>query len=99
MENTDILILGGGPAGLVVAGTARAYYPDKAITLVRDVQRAVVPCGIPYIFKRLGSVDKNLIPDAGLEAQKVQLRLDEATQLDPEAHTVTFASGQGITYG
>jgi NADH oxidase (H2O2-forming) len=98
MENTNILILGGGPAGLVTAGTARAYYPDKAITLVRDVQQAVVPCGVPYIFNRLGSVDKNLIPDAGLAAQNVQLRLDTATKLDPKAHTVTFASGQGITY-
>ncbi|MGC9468819.1 MAG: NAD(P)/FAD-dependent oxidoreductase [Anaerolineae bacterium] len=98
MEKTQVLILGGGPAGLVAAGTARAYYPDKAITLVRDVERALVPCGIPYIFNRLGSVDKNLIPDTGLEAQNVTLLLDSATQLDPEAHVVTFASGRKIEY-
>ncbi len=51
---------------MVVAGTARTYYPDKRITLVRDVQQAVVPCGIPYIFRRLGSVEKNVVPDTGL---------------------------------
>lgn len=98
MENTNILILGGGPAGLVAAGTARAHYPDKTITLVRDVQQAVVPCGIPYIFNRLGGVEKNLVPDTGLEAQKVQLRIDAAVRLDPAAHTVTFASGEAMTY-
>ena len=98
MEKAEILILGGGPAGLVTAGTARAYYPDKAITLVRDVAQAVVPCGIPYIFNRLGGVDKNLIPDAGLAAQKVQLLLDTATRLDAEAHTVAFASGRELAY-
>ncbi len=98
METTNILILGGGPAGLVAAGTARAYYPNKAIMLVRDMQQALVPCGIPYIFNRMGSVDKDLVPDTGLEAQKVQVRIDKAARLDPKAHTVTFASGQGITY-
>lgn len=98
MEHTNILILGGGPAGLVVASTARAYYPDKSITLVRDVERAVVPCGIPYIFHRLGSVEKNLIPDAGLAGQKVQLQLDTAQHLDPDAHKVTFSSGKELTY-
>ena len=98
MEKTNILILGGGPAGLVTASTARAYYPDKSITLVRNVPQAVVPCGIPYIFNRLGSVDKNLIPDAGLKAKNVELQLDSATHLDPEAHTVTFTSGKVTTY-
>jgi len=100
MEKTEILILGGGPAGLVTASTARTYYPDKAITLVRNVEQAqaVVPCGIPYIFNRLSSVDKNLIPDAGLAAKNVGLVLDTATRLNPEAHTVNFASGREITY-
>lgn len=98
MEKTGILVLGGGPAGLVVAGTARAYHPNKSITLVRDVQRAVVPCGIPYIFNRLGSVEKNLVPDGGLEALKVTLKLDTATKLNPAAHSVTFASGEEIGY-
>lgn len=98
MENTDILILGGGPAGMVVAGTARTYYPDKRITLVRDVQQAVVPCGIPYIFRRLGSVEKNVVPDTGLLAQKVDVQIDAATHMDAGAHTVTFASGKEMSY-
>ena len=98
MENTNILIIGGGPAGLVTASTARAYYPDKTITLVRDVEQAVVPCGIPYIFNRLGGVEKNIIPDGGLAVKKIQLLLDKATHLEPETHIVTFASGQAITY-
>ena len=98
MEKTEILILGGGPAGLVTASTARAYYPDKAITLARDVAQAVVPCGIPYIFNRLGGVENDLVSDGGLDAKGVQLLLDKAVRLNPEAQTVLFASGREVAY-
>ena len=67
VENTDVLIIGGGPGGIVTALTARKYNPGKKITLVRDKQKNIVPCGIPYVFNRLKSVDENLISDIGLE--------------------------------
>lgn len=98
MLETDVLIIGGGPAGLVTANTARAYYPEKRITLVRKVSRAVVPCGIPYIFHRLGSVEKDLISDGGLEANDIQLVVDEAVKLDPQNHHVTLAREGEISY-
>lgn len=61
MIKTDILIIGGGPAGVVAGITAKKYYPSKQVTLVRKEEKTVIPCGIPYIFNRLNSVEQNLI--------------------------------------
>lgn len=83
MNKTDILIIGGGPAGLVTAVTARRHNPDKKITLIRQEKKSVIPCGIPYIFSRLDSIDKDIMPDKPLELNKIDLLIDEMIKLEP----------------
>ncbi|MEA3463948.1 MAG: FAD-binding protein, partial [Patescibacteria group bacterium] len=63
MNKTDILIVGGGPAGLVAAVVARKNNPNKKIILVREYEKCVIPCGLPYIFNRLKSAQKDIMPD------------------------------------
>ena len=53
MEKTDVLIVGGGAAGLVAAITGKSHYPDKDFLLIRKEKQVLVPCGIPYIFGSL----------------------------------------------
>ena len=57
MEKTDVLIVGGGPAGIISAVTGKSFYPDKNFLLIRKEKQVVVPCGIPYIFGSLESSD------------------------------------------
>ncbi len=45
-EKTDILIIGGGPAGMVGAITARRYYPEKVITLFKNIANGCISCGL-----------------------------------------------------
>ena len=59
--NCDVLIIGGGPAGGVSAVTAKMNYPDKEILVIREFEKQLVPCAIPYIFgETLGSSEKNI---------------------------------------
>lgn len=42
----------------------------------------MIPCGIPYIYGTPGGADKNIIPDAPLEANKVDLLVGKASKID-----------------
>ncbi|MCD6227060.1 FAD-dependent oxidoreductase [Candidatus Micrarchaeota archaeon] len=90
MRKTDILIIGGGPAGIVAAVTAKNNYPLKRIMLAREKNKGVIPCGIPYIFNRLSSVDKDILPDTPLEKNKITLLIDTAVSIDIDNKIVKF---------
>ena len=99
MTKTDILIVGGGPAGLIAAVTARKNNPDKKITLVRETEKCVVPCGLPYIFNRLPAVEKDLMPDKAYEANKINLIIGEAMKVETSDKKVNLKNGEEINYG
>lgn len=90
MKKTDILIIGGGPAGIVAAVTAKKNYPSKKVTLIRREKKAVIPCGIPYIFNRLNSVEENLMPDKPLLENKINLIMGEAKEIKPDKKQVVL---------
>ncbi|MBN2035658.1 MAG: FAD-dependent oxidoreductase [Chitinispirillaceae bacterium] len=98
MKKTDILIVGGGPAGITAAITARRYYPDVEITILRMEEKVLIPCGIPYIFGTVGEPEKNIIPDTVLTQNQIRLILDKAVSIDRKAQSVTTAGGEILEY-
>ena len=98
MDKFDIVVVGGSAAGIPAAITARRHYPEKTVVIIRKEDQVLIPCGIPYIFGSLGSCSKNLIPDAVLEKNGVELVVDEVTGVHPDRKTVTTAGGKEIGY-
>ncbi len=98
MVKTDILIIGGGPAGIVAAVTARKSYPKKEITLVRKEKKGVIPCGIPYIFHRLDSVDRDIMPDQPLINNKINLVIGKAVKIKPKEKIVVLENNNEYSY-
>lgn len=95
----DILVIGGGPAGMIVATTAKSYYPDKKIVIVRKNKDALVPCAIPYIFgSTLDSSDKNIVPIGKITESGVELIFDEIVDVEFEKKSAKGANGDNYTY-
>lgn len=100
MHQTEILIIGGGPAGMVAAGTSRQYYPNKRVTVVKKDKKSLVPCGIPYVFgPMLESVEDDMIP-CGVRAEKmgVSLVIDEIVSIDFDEKIAKGKDGDAYRY-
>ena len=91
MESTDIVIVGGSAAGITTAISARRYYVDVKIVLIRKEKQVLIPCGIPYIFGTIGSPDKNLIPDEILSKNTIELFIDEVISVNKSSRTIETA--------
>src|SRR3989339_470996 len=96
-ENFDVVVVGGGPAGIISAVTARKYYPDKKILLIKNTEIGVVPCGIPYMFKTLFKPEDNIMGDAPLQKNNVSIMVDEVVAIDRKVKTIKTKKGQELT--
>jgi len=56
-----IPVIGGGSAGgFPSAHTAKRFYRDAKVSIIEKEEKTLVPCGIPYIFGTLSSIDEDL---------------------------------------
>ncbi len=100
MKECDILIIGGGPAGMVSSMSCRAYYPDKKVIVVKSTEQNVVPCGIPYVFgNKLDSLEDDFVPCGEMALKnKIELLIDVAVGMNYDTKTVILASSEKIKY-
>ena len=48
--NANVVVVGGGPAGIITALTAKSVYPDISVCLIKEIGDGVIPCAIPYMM-------------------------------------------------
>jgi len=83
---------------VTAAITARRYYPETDITLIRKEEKALIPCGIPYIFGTLDSAEKNLIPDQILTNNNINLVIDKVSLVNRDSKKIFTSSGKNFDY-
>jgi 3-phenylpropionate/trans-cinnamate dioxygenase ferredoxin reductase component len=100
-DQLDLLIIGGGPAGLAAARAYRRRRREGEVAIVADEYR--MPYERPPLTKELlrgeTGFDQLAIEDEEwLTEQRVQLISGRAVSLDAGARTVTLSGGRQLSY-
>jgi len=97
-KKVDILVIGAGPAGMVSAVTARRYYPDKNILVIKNVANGCIPCGIPYMFSSLKNPQDNILGTDSLIKNNIEAAVDEAININRDKKSVETKKGDEYIY-
>jgi len=94
----NVIIIGGGPAGIITALTAKSVYPEKSIYIIKEIGDGVIPCAIPYMINTLSDPAQNAMGNKPLESAGVEIIVDRAVSFDSDARTVKLESGKVLSY-
>lgn len=94
---SNVIIVGGGPAGVLTALTAKSVNPEKSVCVIKEIGDGVIPCAIPYMMNTMTDPKQNAMGDLPLK-NAGQVVVGKAVSLDKAAHTVTLASGESLSY-
>ena len=97
-KKVDILVVGAGPAGMVSAVTAKRYYPDKNILVIKNVNNGCIPCGIPYMFSSLKNPQDNILGTDALAKNNIEIVVDEVSKIKQDIKSVETKNGDEYAY-
>jgi 3-phenylpropionate/trans-cinnamate dioxygenase ferredoxin reductase subunit len=102
IQHFDLLVIGGGQAGLAAARSYREAGGSGPVAIVADEHRP--PYRRPPLTKELlrGESSESELPiedDAWYAEQRIALVSGRAVGLDPESRTVSLSGGRRLEYG
>ncbi len=94
MKHYDVIIIGGGPSGIITGVTGLKQNPGKTFLMLKEEEKGLVPCGIPYIFHDLDDVSKDQMGPKAFVSAGGDVKVDTVGQVDlerKELHTISGA--------
>ncbi|HDR15999.1 MAG TPA: pyridine nucleotide-disulfide oxidoreductase [Desulfobacteraceae bacterium] len=94
----NVVVVGGGPAGVITALTAKNVYPEKSVCLVKEIGDSVIPCAIPYMVNTMPDPRQNEMSDQPLENAGIEIIVARVVSLNPENRIITLESGESVFF-
>jgi len=98
MKKYDVIIIGGGPAGIITGVTAKKQNPEKSMLMFKEEEKGLVPCGIPYVFHMLDGVDKNVMGPKPFIDLGGEVITEKVSDVDVKSKIVKTKSGNEFAY-
>jgi len=98
MKKYDVIVIGAGPAGIVTGVTVKKQYPDKTVLILKEEEKGLIPCGIPYVFYDLNSVDKNIMGLKPFIDLGGEVATEKVVDIDKEKKLVKTEQGLEFAY-
>jgi NADPH-dependent 2,4-dienoyl-CoA reductase/sulfur reductase-like enzyme len=96
--DVNVIVIGGGPAGIITALTAKSVYPEKSVCIIKEFGVGVIPCAIPYMMHTLSDPMQNVMGNMPLEKAGIDVIVGKVVSFDPQDHSVILKSGQVLNY-
>ncbi|MCK4539070.1 MAG: FAD-dependent oxidoreductase [Candidatus Krumholzibacteria bacterium] len=93
MENYDIAVIGGGPAGITLAKMLGA---KKKMAVIRPEDHSMIYCAMPYAIEGLLDEKKTLKKDSLVTDAGADLIRNTVASIDFEAKRITFENSSQI---
>jgi NADH oxidase (H2O2-forming) len=98
LMNFDVVVVGGGPAGVIAALTAKSVYPEKSVCIIKEIGDGVIPCAIPYMIHTMSDPSQNIMGNQPVENAGVKTIVNKVVSLDTTANRLTLGSGEEVGY-
>ncbi|AZZ56425.1 NAD(P)/FAD-dependent oxidoreductase [Rathayibacter iranicus] len=98
LHRHDVLIIGGGNAGLSTAGRLRRYGVSDVAVIEPRSTHFYQPM-FSHVAGGTAPASKATRPQGSVTPKDVTWIQDRVESIDPDAHTVTLASGRRLSYG
>ncbi|MCK5132168.1 MAG: FAD-dependent oxidoreductase [Candidatus Sabulitectum sp.] len=98
MKAYDVIIIGGGPSGIITGVTAQKQNPDRSFLMIKEEEKELVPCGIPYVFHDLDDVSQNKMGPAPFVKAGGEVIVDKVTDINIMAKTLRTSTGAEMSY-
>ncbi len=93
MQESDVVIIGGGPAGRVIVHVLHQQKSGLSVTLIKDEQINVNRCAVPYGIESSKPVEKYQISNKLVTGFGANLVIDRVERIDPSKKEVTTRNG------
>ncbi len=98
MKIYDVIIIGGGPSGIITGVTGKKQNPEKSFLIIKEEEKGLVPCGIPYVFHDLKDISRNAMGPKPFIDVGGDVLIDTVTDIDILNKTLKTQSENTFQY-